>query len=63
MLSNVLANTEVAIFRVNMLVAHFLEALHMEGSRRQLGYDRSNWQSGRVGYYPIGDEHVIQENR
>jgi hypothetical protein len=39
----------------------FLEALYRADSRWRVGFDGSDWWSGRAGCYPIGDEHVTEE--
>jgi hypothetical protein len=40
-----------------------LKPLYRAGSRWQVGFDGADWWSGRVGCYPIGEEHVVEKKR
>jgi hypothetical protein len=38
-----------------------LEALYRAGSRWEVGFDDADWWSRRVGCYPMGEEHGVEE--
>jgi hypothetical protein len=35
--------------------------MYRAGSRWKVGYDKSDWHSGRMCYYPTGNKHTVEE--